>query len=129
MHAIITKFLPATDTHRSRIRATSDNGSITVPYNHVFDTLHCHQSVALALCAKLQLTITGAPIGASLGNGYVFIVDVHLGKTSLLAQAAASAGLPLISLSLPACDDVDLRGLPQIVDGKQAAKESQTTPA
>jgi hypothetical protein len=41
-----------------------------------------------------------------------------LGKTSVVAQAAEQAQLGLLTLALPTCDAVDLRGLPQAKDGK-----------
>jgi len=41
-----------------------------------------------------------------------------VGKTSIVAQAAKDAGKPLITIALPTCEAVDLRGLPQVIDGQ-----------
>jgi hypothetical protein len=41
-----------------------------------------------------------------------------VGKTSIVGQAAQKAGLSLMTLALPTCEAVDLRGIPQIVDGQ-----------
>jgi hypothetical protein len=41
-----------------------------------------------------------------------------VGKTSVVAQAAEKANLPLMTLALPTCEAVDLRGIPQIIDGQ-----------
>jgi len=41
-----------------------------------------------------------------------------LGKTSIVAQAAAAARKPLVTFALPTCEAVDLRGLPTVVNGR-----------
>ncbi len=54
MRAIITRFLPATDTRGSRIRATTaDAGSITVPYDHALSSSANHEAAARTLADKL----------------------------------------------------------------------------
>jgi len=40
------------------------------------------------------------------------------GKTSIIAQAAKAAGKPVVTLALPTCEAVDLRGMPVVVDGR-----------
>lgn len=41
-----------------------------------------------------------------------------VGKTALVSQVAAKHALPVMSLALPTCEAVDLRGIPQVVDGR-----------
>src|SRR3990170_5953927 len=41
-----------------------------------------------------------------------------VGKTGIAAQAAAAAGKRVMTIALPTCEAVDLRGMPQIVDGR-----------
>lgn len=52
---------------------------------------------------KLAVMLLGAP---------------GLGKTSIVAQAAAKAGKRLLTYALPTCEAVDLRGLPHVLDGQ-----------
>ena len=40
-----------------------------------------------------------------------------MGKTAVVAQAARRAAKELNTFALPTCESVDLRGLPNIVDG------------
>jgi hypothetical protein len=53
MQAIITKYLPATATKGSRIKATCDAGSITISYPHELSGQAVHRTAAEALAAKL----------------------------------------------------------------------------
>lgn len=51
MQAIITQFMPATNTHGTRIKATADRGSIRIPYPD--GTIEeAHIKAAEALCLK-----------------------------------------------------------------------------
>lgn len=52
MQAIITKYLPATNTKPSRIKATCARGSITRSYPHDFSGDSCHAFVANLLVEK-----------------------------------------------------------------------------
>ena len=56
MQAIHTKYLPATDTKGSRIKATCDAGSVTIPYPHEHDESGAHYAAAQALLVKLVWT-------------------------------------------------------------------------
>ncbi len=41
-----------------------------------------------------------------------------VGKTALVAQVAQTVGKQLITFALPTCESVDLRGIPQVVNGQ-----------
>jgi hypothetical protein len=53
MQAIYTKYLPATNSRGSRIKATCDAGSITIPYPYELSGDEVHRAAAKALCVKL----------------------------------------------------------------------------
>ena len=76
MKAIETKYVPATNTKPSRIKAmTADRKiSITIPYNHEGSVSDAHSEAAVALCHKLDWK--GALVmGALNETGYVFCFD------------------------------------------------------
>lgn len=52
MQAIISKFLPPTNTRPSRIKATCERGSITITYPHEFSGDACHAYAANLLCER-----------------------------------------------------------------------------
>lgn len=52
MQAIVTKYLPATDTKGSRIKASCGRGSITIPYPHELSGEAVHRYAVDALLAK-----------------------------------------------------------------------------
>ena len=54
MQAIYTKYLPPSNTRSSRIKATCDAGSLTIPYPHGFDEEGAHVEAARLLCVKLD---------------------------------------------------------------------------
>lgn len=49
MQAIITKYIPATDTKGSRIKASCERGSIIVPFDDEYNEDAMHRKAALAL--------------------------------------------------------------------------------
>lgn len=51
MQAIITKYLPAANTRGSRIKASCERGSKTIPYPHELSGDDCHIAAAKALVA------------------------------------------------------------------------------
>ena len=53
MQAIQTKYLPATNTKCSRIKAWCDAGFIIMSYDHDHDEAGAHHKVAQALVEKL----------------------------------------------------------------------------
>lgn len=54
MQAIITKFLPCTNTKGSRIKATCQAGSIIIDYPHELSGMDCHAKAAYALLSKMH---------------------------------------------------------------------------
>jgi hypothetical protein len=52
MQAIETKYLPATNTRGSRIKATCERGSLTIPYPHGDTTEDSHRYAVKQLVAK-----------------------------------------------------------------------------
>lgn len=52
MQAIQTKYIPATNTRGSRIKATCERGSVTIPYPDELSGHACHIAAADALVAK-----------------------------------------------------------------------------
>ncbi len=80
MVAIETKYLGATDTKGSRIKASANGHSVTVGYDHAKNQgAEVHSVAALALCRKLGWTAheyLGAAthlIAGGTDNGYVFV--------------------------------------------------------
>jgi hypothetical protein len=57
MQAIATKYLGATNTRGSRIKATCDAGSLTIPYPHSENTYEAHKLACDALRLKLAKSI------------------------------------------------------------------------
>jgi hypothetical protein len=49
MQAILTKYIRESNTKGSRIKATCERGTLTIPYDHEFDTDGAHRKAALAL--------------------------------------------------------------------------------
>ena len=72
MQAISTKFLGATDSRGSRIKATCEGGSVTVSYPYEKRSgAEAHSVAALALCAKMGWA--GTLIAGGTQTGYVFV--------------------------------------------------------
>lgn len=53
MQAITTKYLPATNTKGSRIKASCEAGSVTVSFDHTGTIEQAHAKAAITLIAKL----------------------------------------------------------------------------
>jgi len=54
MQTIITKYLPATNSRGSRIKATTTGGtSVTVPYDHALDVQAAHDKAFRKLAEKM----------------------------------------------------------------------------
>lgn len=71
--AIETKFLSATNSRGSRIKASAWGGSATVGYDHALNPEGAHKAAADALIAKMGWTGTFAQGGNAKGDGYVFV--------------------------------------------------------
>ena len=74
MIAIQTKYIPASNTRGSRIKAWASNGfSVTIPYPHQFSFEACYFQAVKALIEKhnLDWNIENMRYGGT-DNGYVF---------------------------------------------------------
>ena len=72
MQAIETKYLPATNTRGSRIKATTASGiSATVPYPHELSGMECHWEAARVLVKRLGWS--GEYVCGGTRAGYVFV--------------------------------------------------------
>ena len=54
MQAITTKFIPATDTKGSRVKATAQTGSVTLGWDHSLNPADNHKAAAMALVDKFS---------------------------------------------------------------------------
>lgn len=71
MKAIMTKYIPCSETKGSRIKAyDSDNNSITIGYPHELSGEAVYKKVAIELCVKMNWDTK--LIGGGIKNGYVF---------------------------------------------------------
>lgn len=70
--AFITKYLSPTDTRGARIKATSELGNVTIPYDHSASMEGAHFQAAKALCRKLKFWPCKLLQG-SLKSGYAFV--------------------------------------------------------
>ena len=73
MQGIETKYIKATDTKGSRIKASAFGGSITVGYDYELDTAENHAAAAMALIEKLGWQNTGLFVQGGTAKGYVFV--------------------------------------------------------
>ena len=75
--AIETKYLRATDTKGSRIKASAFGGSITIGYDYALDTQDVHRAAADALIAKMGWSGTFAQGGNAKGDGGYYFVNIE----------------------------------------------------
>ena len=83
MQAIITKYLSATNSRGSRIKATCAAGSVTIGYPHEFSGMACHAAAAKALVDKMGWNDPhyGGLMGGQLPNGdYAFVFNNEASK-------------------------------------------------
>ena len=73
MQAIITKFVPATNTRGARIKASAWAGSITISYDYSGDA--CHKAAAMALAAKFGWSDWDNAISGAMpdNSGFAFV--------------------------------------------------------
>jgi hypothetical protein len=83
MQAIITKYLPPTNSRGARIKATAAAGSVTVPFNYEGEE---YETAARALCDKLGWTFNHC--GGGLPDGSM--VWVQMPKQPKLADQLQS---------------------------------------
>lgn len=70
--AIVTKYIAATNTRPSRIKASDEDGNtITIPYDHSLSHDQRYAKAAVALCEKMGWGTN--LVGGSIKNGYVFV--------------------------------------------------------
>lgn len=55
MQAIITKYVPPTNTKPGRVKATCERGSLTVSWDHGLDDGANHRAVCDALCLRFDV--------------------------------------------------------------------------
>lgn len=72
MQIITTKYLNPTNTKGSRIKATCEGGSVTIPYPHELSGESVHRAAVDALLSKLNWSGKWVGGGKSDGN-YVFV--------------------------------------------------------
>jgi hypothetical protein len=83
MQAISTKYLSATNSRGSRIKATCAAGSITIGYPHELSGMAVHAAAAKALVDKMGWNDAyyGGLMGGQLASGdYVFVFNNELSK-------------------------------------------------
>lgn len=83
MQAIETKYLSATNSRGSRIKASCAAGSVTIPYPHELSGQAVYRLAAETLVKKLGWNHPnyGKLIGGCLqNNNYVFVFDNTWGK-------------------------------------------------
>ena len=77
MLAITTKYIPATNTRGSRIKAQADKFTVTIPYPHELSGHKVHFKAVESLIEKYNLDwdIRNMRYGATMKGGYVFCFD------------------------------------------------------
>jgi hypothetical protein len=83
MQAIVTRYLGPTDTRGSRIKATADAGSVTIPYPHELSGEAVHRAAAEALLVKLgwdtahgyrPFRLVGGGLPQASRDSYAFVI-------------------------------------------------------
>jgi len=74
MKAILTKYLPCTNTKGSRIKAWTEGGNqITIPYPHELSGQDVHELAAQSLVDKMEWKNIKL-YGGGIENGYAFVM-------------------------------------------------------
>jgi hypothetical protein len=75
MKAIITKYLPSTNTRGSRIKATAEGlPSLTIPYPYELSGEACHRLAAETLATKYWSNTELRSGSMPDGKGYAFVI-------------------------------------------------------
>lgn len=75
MKAIVTKYVPPTDTKGSRISARAEGvRAVTVAYDHNLDTYDAHKKAALKLCSTMKWKGCNRLQGGTVKNGDIVFV-------------------------------------------------------
>ena len=72
---IKTKYIPATDTTGSKIRATCNGRQVSVPYPYELSGEAVHLFAAVEWCLRHKRQIIGAGRYNERTKGYVFPID------------------------------------------------------
>ena len=94
MKAIWTKYLGPTNVRGSRVKASAEGVSVTVPYASELNAERAHDEAALALVRKMGWPGTLVRGGRPDMRGYVYVIDmpcerIETGVPSYAAQAEA----------------------------------------
>ena len=76
--AITTKYFGPTDSRGSRVKATAQAGSVTIPWDHALNSPDNHAAAAFALAKKYDWDKRAKRmIGGALhdGSGYAFVLE------------------------------------------------------
>lgn len=71
--AITTKFIPATDTRGSRVKATANGGTVTLDYDHAMNGDENHTEAARQLADRLNWRGQWFSGGLPNEGGYCFV--------------------------------------------------------
>jgi hypothetical protein len=69
--AIVTRYIGPTNYHGSRVKATAEAGSLTLPWDSALDSYANHVKAAKALARKFKWG--GIWYGGGTSAGYVFV--------------------------------------------------------
>ena len=94
MKAIWTKYLGPTNSRGSRVKASAEGVSVTVPYASELNAERAHDEAALALVRKMGWPGTLVRGGRPDGRGYCYVIDlpcerIETGVPSYAEQARA----------------------------------------
>ena len=96
MKAILTKYLGPTNVRGSRVKASAEGVSVTIPYASELNAERAHDEAALALVRKMGWPGTLVRGGRPDMRGYVYVIDsecerIETGVPSYAEQARARA--------------------------------------
>jgi hypothetical protein len=97
MKAILTKYLPATNTRGSRIQASAEGGNrISIPYPHELrEGEETHRAAANALCAKMGWDGAETLVGGGTETGYAFVFTSAETRLESLARRTRALAISL----------------------------------
>ncbi len=128
MQAIATKYLPATNTRGSRIKATCKGGSVTIGYPHELPTGEpCHRAAANALCHKMGWT--GSLVSGGVGNNYVFCFTNAPELQNALVLALATIERIETRHAIPTASQQGTRDVAEIAMKGRNASDTAAIPA
>jgi hypothetical protein len=72
--AIITKFIPASNTKPARVKASANDRSITISYDHALSLSNAENHAVAAQALMQKFGWTGSLVCGALEHGYVFVI-------------------------------------------------------